>query len=60
MNIQLQNLKIKGELGFFYFISAWYLVTDLIGIFNADSRKSVSNFSGLRWFLPFEDLYNGE
>ena len=28
---------------FFYFISAWWLVTDLMGIFNADSRKSVKN-----------------
>ena len=27
----------------FYFISAWWLVTDLMGIFNADSRKSVKN-----------------
>ena len=26
--------------------SAWYLVTDLTGIFYADSRKSVSKFSG--------------
>ena len=33
---------------------------DLIGIFNADSRKGVSKFSGLRWFLLFEDLYNEE
>ena len=31
-----------------------------MGIFNADSRKSVSKFSRLRWFLVFEDLYNGE
>ena len=30
-------------------------MTDLIGIFNADSRKSFSKFSGLRWFLVFED-----
>ena len=44
MNIQSQNLKIKGVLGIF--ISAWLLVTDLIGTFNADSRKSVSKFSG--------------
>ena len=43
-----------------YFISAWWLVTDLISIFNADSRKSVSKFSGLRWFFLFEDLYNRE
>ena len=35
-------------------------MADLIGIFNADSRKSVSKFSGLMWFLVFEDLYNGE
>ena len=41
-----------------YFISAWWLVTDLISIFNADSRKSVSKFSGLRWFLVVEDLQN--
>ena len=32
---------------------------DLVGIFNADSRKSISKFSGLRRFLLFEDLYNG-
>ena len=35
-------------------------MADLIGFFNADSRKSVSKFSGLMWFLVFEDLYNGE
>ena len=35
-------------------------MTDLIGIFNADSIKSVSKFSGLRWFLLFENLYIGE
>ena len=35
-------------------------MTDLIGIFNADSTKSVSKFSGVRWFLLFEDLYSGE
>ena len=35
-------------------------MTDLIDTFNADRRKSVSKFSGLRWFLLFEDLYNGE
>ena len=34
--------------------------SDLIDIFKADSRKSVSKFSGLRWFDVFEDLYNGE
>ena len=34
-------------------------MTDLIGIFNADSRKSVSEFLGLRWLLVFEDLCNG-
>ena len=61
MNIQFQNLKIKGELAYSkYFISAWWLATDLIGIFNADSRKTVSEFSGLRRFFLFEDLYNGE
>ena len=61
MNIPLQNLKIKRELASSkYFISAWWLVTDLIGIFNADSRKTVSKFSSLRWFFLFEDLYNGE
>ena len=42
------------------FISAWYFGTDLIGISNADSRTSASKFSGLRWFLVFEDLFNGE
>ena len=61
MNIPLQNLKIKRELASSkYFISAWWLVTDLIDIFNADSRKSVFKFSSLRWFFLFEDLYNGE
>ena len=48
MNTQLQNLKIKGVLGIF--ISAWLLVTDLIGIFNADSRKSVL------YILRFTDM----
>ena len=61
MNIQLQNLKIKRELtSSKYFISAWWLVTDLIGIFNTDSRKTVSKFSGLSSFFLFEDFYNGE
>ena len=35
-------------------------MTNVIGIFNADSRKSVSKFSGSRWFLLSEDLYIGE
>ena len=35
-------------------------MTDLIDTFSADSRKIVSKFSGLRWFLLFEDLCNGE
>ena len=35
-------------------------MTDLIGTFSADSRKSVSKLSGLSWFLLFEDLRNGE
>ena len=35
-------------------------MTDVISVFNTDDRKSVSTFSGLRWFLLFEDLYNGE
>ena len=43
-----------------YCISARQLSTDLIGTFNADSRKNVSKVSGLTWFLLFEDLYNGE
>ena len=61
MKIQLWNLKIKEELGFFLvFYFYLYLVADLVGIFNADSRKNVSKFSGLRWFFVFEDLYNGE
>ena len=51
---------IKGELASSkYFISAWWLVIDLIDIFNADSRKTVSNLSGLRWFFLFEDLHTG-
>ena len=33
---------------------------ELIGIFNPDSRKRVSKFSAIRWFLLFEDLYYGE
>ena len=48
MNMQLQNLKIKGD-----------LVTDSKGIFNTDSRNGVSKLSGLRWFLLFEDLKQG-
>ena len=36
--------------------SYWHLT----GIFNTDSWKCVSKFSGWRWFLFFEDLYNGE
>ena len=59
MNIQLQNLQINGEISK-YFISARWLVTDSIGIFNAHSRKTVPKFSGLRWFFLFEDLCNGE
>ena len=35
-------------------------MTDLVGIFNAESRKNVSKLTGLRWFLLFEDLQNGE
>ena len=31
-------------------------MTDLIG----ESRKNVSKFSGLRWFLVFEDSYKWE
>ena len=43
MNMQLQNPKIKGKMtSSNYFISAWRLVTDLIGIFNTDSRKTES------------------
>ena len=61
MNIQLENLKIKREMtSSKYFISAWLLVTDLTGIFNTDTRKTVSKFSGLRWFFLFKDSYNGE
>ena len=32
----------------------------LLGSIYADSRKSVSKFSSLRWFLLFEDLHNRE
>ena len=62
LNIQLQNLKIKGEMtSSTYVFSTWWLVTDLIGIFNSDSRKTASKFSDLRWFFFFfEDLYNRE
>ena len=35
-------------------------MTDLIGTLNADSRKSVSKFSGLKIIFDFQDLYNGE
>ena len=35
-------------------------MTDLIGIFKANSRKIFSKFSGLRWFFYFEGLYKGE
>ena len=35
-------------------------MVDLIGFFNADSRKSISKFSGLRCFLLLEELYNRE
>ena len=35
-------------------------MTDLIGICNADSRKSSPKSPGLRWFLVLEDLYNVE
>ena len=33
-------------------------MTELISIFNADSRKCFSKFPGLPRFLLFEDLYN--
>ena len=32
----------------------------LLGSIYADSRKSVSKFSSLSWFLLFEDLHNRE
>ena len=35
-------------------------MTDLVGIFNAESRKTVSKFTGLRWFHLFDDLQNRE
>ena len=35
-------------------------MTDLVGIFHAESRKNVSKLTGLRWFVLFEDLQNGE
>ena len=35
-------------------------MADLIGICNADSRKSAPKFPDLRWFLVSEDLYNVE
>ena len=35
-------------------------MTDLIDIFNAESRKTVSKLTGLRWLLLFEDLHHGE
>ena len=46
----IQNLKINGELASSkYLISAWWLVTDLIGIFNADNRKTVSKLKTLKY-----------
>ena len=62
MNIQLQNLKIKRALGVFKVFYFCLVASDIlkIGIFNGDSRKSVSTFSGLRKFLVFENLYNEE
>ena len=35
-------------------------MTDLAGIFDIENRKTVSKLKGLRWFLVFEDLSNGE
>ena len=35
-------------------------MTELVGIFNAESRKTVSKLTGLRWFLLFDVLHNGE
>ena len=35
-------------------------MTNLIGTFNAESRRIVSKFSGLRGFLLLENLYNRE
>ena len=32
----------------------------LVGIFYAESRKTVSKLTGLRWFLLFKDLHNEE
>ena len=34
-------------------------MTDLVAIFNAESRKTVPKLTGLRWFFLFEDLQNG-
>ena len=50
-----KNLR-RGTFQVFYF--SW--ATNLIGIFNGNSRKIVSKFSGLRCSLVFEDLYNGK
>ena len=60
LRLVLGCLKKNKKNSIIIIIIAWQLVTDLIGIFNADSRKNVSKFSGLRWFFVFEDLYNGE
>ena len=35
-------------------------MTDLVGIFNTKSWKTVSKLIDLRWFLLFEDLHNGD
>ena len=34
-------------------------MTDLVVIFNTESRKTVSKLRRLNWFLVFEDLQNG-
>ena len=52
--------KSKNQRRIMLLLGIWWLVADIIGIFNADSRKTVFKFSGLRWFFLFEDLYNGQ
>ena len=49
--------RLRILLSISFLLSNWW---DLIGIFNAENKKGVSKFSGLRWFLLFEDLDNGE
>ena len=52
-----KNRRWVRLLSILFLLSSYW---DLKSIFNVDSRKNALKFSGLRWFLLFEDLYNGE